>query len=170
MSKRKGMADIPHIPDRSLWSSQGWTYCSHSTLSWLHCWRKNYYIMCWNVTWPVKSRATLPQWILMMFVVSLGAVGNHPFLLAGHWAQCYHLGTGFRLVCSTGFTSHLPYMWTTVVRLFSHDMSVSNVPFIFVFFSPESNYDCNWISVQFLFLWSHFLYSFIQVTLRASPV
>lgn len=40
--KRKCIVDIPHIPDRCLWSSHWWTRCSHTTLSWLHCWRRKY--------------------------------------------------------------------------------------------------------------------------------
>lgn len=38
--KEKGMANIPHIPDRSLWSYQWWTHCSRCTLSWLQCWKE----------------------------------------------------------------------------------------------------------------------------------
>lgn len=51
------------------------------------------------------SRLPLLQRFLTMFVVSLGAVGNHPFLLASYRAQCYYLGPGFWLVCWFCFSS-----------------------------------------------------------------
>lgn len=143
--KRKCVVDIPHIPDRCLWSSHWWTHCSHTTLAWLHYWGRKYKLF---EMWPVyfcmcsaakHSWSSLPQWILMMmFVIFLGALGNHPLLLAGYWAQCYHFGTGFRLVCSTGFSSHLLYMCAVSVSLFTWRLRCK-CSILIISFSPESN-------------------------------
>lgn len=50
---------------------------------------------------------TVEPWCFLFFFVSVGAVGDYPLLLVGYRAQCYHPGTGFRLVCGAGFSSHL---------------------------------------------------------------
>lgn len=88
----------------------------------------------------------------MMFVVSLGAVGNHPFLLAGYWAQCYHLGTGFRLVCCTGFSSHL-YVNPCGVPMFFHMTHLFQMFTLFIQFPFITE-----VGMLCIFQWSFFLY------------
>lgn len=136
------MADILHIPDRSLWA-QRWTYCSHSTLKWLHCGRKLYKCLYSALSCKVILMFLVNMCYSMVsmeshdVVVSLGAMGNHPLLLAGYRAQCYHLGTGFRSVCcvvSLLFYSICILVWCFC--FFSHDISVWNV--WLVVFRPDS--------------------------------
>lgn len=71
----------------------------------------------------------LKFWILIIFVSCLGALGNHPLLLVGHWAECGYFRTGFWWVESTGFTSHLPHTWNgmLLLTLFTWHTSISKI-------------------------------------------